>query len=190
MDEWQIRLWGELNSILQKCVASRIKKSELSQGEWHLEFDLKSNDTRLHQFAKFVGGKWRPPAGLRVTDFSFLTRDFVSLLDLTHLAPEKMQILASCDARFQKWLANEHVTAATQQAVSTVEQTKNRIFQEIKKQKLTLREVAERSGMTQMALHNYKKGTNIRLNNFLSLLEVLNVKMVLESKAVITSRMK
>lgn len=65
--------------------------------------------------------------------------------------------------------------------IKTLETMRREIFAEIHKQGRTLREVAHKSGLTEMSLHNYRHKGNLRFDNLLKLCEVLNIRLYLQT---------
>lgn len=163
--------------LLSKCFESRIKSHHFDEHDaLILDFDLEKDDPRLTVLAKLIPGKWRPPACYRIEEFEFLNPDFLKFLDLTRLEAEHMLNLVAMAPRFEKLIEPfKGQLQVKKYKIKDLSDTIPIIFGEIQAKNLTLREVSNKSGLTQMALHNYKKGTNIRFDNFLKLASVLDV---------------
>lgn len=54
------------------------------------------------------------------------------------------------------------------------------IFQRIEQQHMTLREVAEKSGLSQVSISNFKAGRDIKLSSLLKILKVVGIKLRLD----------
>ena len=165
-----------------KSISSTIRSHRFDEAEaLILEFDIKPGDYRLAFLTKLVPGKWRPPSSYRIESFTFLSRDLLKFLELTKLYPKYMLNLVEMESRFQSFLEpmQKEVELLLQEVID-LGSVRDKIFSEIQKQSLTLREVAKSADLTEMSLHNYRKKANLRFDNLLKLCRILKIKLFVQ----------
>lgn len=166
-------------NALQLSIKTRINSVTEEGGFVTIVFAKRpSNDPRLDMFLKVFDGRWLDDGS------SFMIRsaekvDWQALkifLQITRL--NKDNIL--------KWTeANE--TAMEIAAVMGVKQAQvglrsplqaaQVIFGRAKEKGMTLRELAEKTGLTQVAISNFKTGGDIKLSNLIKIASALGLKM-------------
>lgn len=103
-------------------------------------------------------------------------------LQLTRLEKTNMLKIAELDSRYQPFIKklNLRKNNPASQQLDSIEKVIKFIFEEVEKQSLTLRELSEKTGLTQMTINNLKSGRDIRFSNLLKILNVLNLKLKIE----------
>lgn len=178
----------ELNSFmnaLQLCVKSPISGFSMPDSKRILvTFDhVEKNDSNLKAFEKIIRGHWNPDG-----DTYEIPRpendamaDLTQFLLLTRMSPKNMAKLTELDTRFKKFADALEKSDAPNEAVDirSLAQASGIIFDEVRQKNMTLRKLSELSGLTQVALSNFKSGTDIRLSNFIKLADVLGLKITI-----------
>lgn len=168
--------------LIGKSVDSTIRSHRFDEQEaLILEFELKAHDFRLVLLSKLLNGKWRPPSTYRIESFTFLSRDFLKLLELTQLYPKFILNLVEMQPRFGNLVEplRDQLKSLSQKILS-LEQVRDLIFAEIQRQNLTLRFVAQQAKLTEMSLHNYRKKANLHYGNLLQLCQVLKIELFMQ----------
>lgn len=179
----------ELNAFvnaLQLCVKSPISNYTIPEnGNILITFDhVEKNDSNLKSFEKIIHGHWDRTGNTyeipRSDDYSLA--ELTQFLLLTRMSSKNMAKLAELDERFKKFTdaLKTSVSPSKSVTIQSPAQASGVIFDEVRKKNMTLRKMAELSGLTQVALSNFKSGKDIRLSNFIKLTDVLGLKIRVE----------
>ncbi len=178
---------GEFQSALQLSIDSKIETVFKNPEVYSLSFQDKPRaDERWAYFEKLSGGEWKEVNKVHLYQFpqgALKLEELTQFLFLSRLEKENMLKLASLDLRYKKYVIKifgivELVLNAG--AFDNPEQIIGFLFSEIEKRKMTIRELAQRTGLSMVSISNFKAGKDIRLSNFLKILSVLEIKMKLE----------
>lgn len=107
-----------------------------------------------------------------------LNSHLISFLQLTRLDEKNMRSLAELDPKYQIFIDRLGLDPSNQ--IKTLKQASQTVFTAVEKQALTLRQLADMTGLTQATLNNFKAGKDVRLSNFLNILKALNLKIKIE----------
>lgn len=153
-------------------------------------FDERSKtDPKLKLFEKILPGKWDDAhREYIVSNISeYLTPLLINFLMLTRLDQRnilKIKNLASDYAPLaQAILSSPRTTGETSQDLDSLSSAADTVFSLLKQKQLTIRELAEKTGLSMVAISNFKAGNDIRLSNFIKIAEALGLKVKLESNA-------
>lgn len=178
---------GEFQSALQLSIDSKIDTVFKNPEVYSLSFQKRPrSDERWAYFEKLTEGEWKEVNKVYLYQFpqsAIKLEDLTQFLFLSRLEKENMLKLASLDLRYKKYVIKifgivEGVSNAS--IFANPEQIIAFIFSEIEKRKMTIRELAQRTGLSMVSISNFKAGKDIRLSNFLKILSVLGIKMKLE----------
>ena len=167
---------------LKQCFTSEVRGHNFDEtNALVLNFDLKPDDPRLRIFSQLVPGKWRPPSLYRIEDFSFLSGDFFKFLSLTKLVPRHMRNLVAMEPRFAPFLEkiDEKSLNFDETEVKISENAANLVFDTMKSKKMTYRRLSEAADLTQVSLHHFRKGQDIRLSSLTRICEALGLRVIL-----------
>lgn len=122
---------------------------------------------------------------LKVKNFSKMSGPAYNFLMLSRLRDENMKALAKLDTQYRPFVQTilGEYAEAVEEKVETLRQASQIAFSRVEEQKMTLRELAHRSGLTQVALSNFKSGKDIRLSNFLKILKALKLHLTIDRSA-------
>lgn len=142
----------------------------------------KIRNSQLGIFLKLVPGEWISSKSYSVpSPETYLTEDLKSFLLLTRFQEPLMKKLAETDARYRVFVEKIFgVSHASTWDIASVKECMNIIFEQIQKQKLTLREISERCGLTQVSLSRLKQGQDIRLSNLIRITDAIGMKLTLK----------
>lgn len=142
-----------------------------------------TRDESLKRFVEMTGCVWEDDAALVMPKMDeshlALLKDF---LILTRLKLENIKALSQMDARFSRFARNIPGLAEGGEgtACANIGQISQAIFNEMKQKSVTIRELAEKTGLSMVSLSNFKSGKDIRLSNFLKIAKALGVKLRLK----------
>lgn len=180
-------------SIQSKIVGSRL---DPQQGVVLAIYRFKDEiDENLKKLDLLLGGRWEKlneEAETEADTVGFIDHDvyiipgngddlslLTSFLLLTRLKDDEVRVLAKHDRRYRPLaqrlglIQQEEMTSD----LASLDDAARIIFSEIEKQSLTLREVSEKTGLTQAMLSHFKKGRDLRLSSLLKIVEALGLKL-------------
>lgn len=182
----------EINAFinaLQLCLDDEIVvfKKPTRPDDW-LILELASAETgnrKWEIFLKLLGrhGHWEHP-NLMITDPNVIMK-LTPFLMLTRLDETNMRALAKRDPQYRPFVAVLNLTPGVpigEKTVHDVEEASRFFFDVIADKALTLRHLAEQSGLTQVTISNFKAGQDVRLSNFFKLSEVAGLDIVIKLK--------
>ncbi len=138
-------------------------------------------DKNLDLFLKILSGQWNEQKtsytinDSKKIDWGKLTY----FLFITRLNIENIQKLTELDSSF-KDIADKLGIKKIATQVSSAEDAARIIFAKVKDKKMTMRELSERSGLTQAGLSKFKSGGDIRLSSLLKITRVLGLRIKLK----------
>ncbi|MBU0506740.1 MAG: helix-turn-helix transcriptional regulator [bacterium] len=172
-------------NALQLSINSSINSITDNDADNHYSINItkQKNDTQLQYFTKIIKGHWTNQSTYLIqdTDTAF-SQDFINFLLVTRLNKDNMIKIADIDSIYTLFVDKLGFFQINENniIISNSEQLRNIIFETIKKNNFTLREISEKIGITQTALSNYKAGSDIRISSLLKILKVLDLKMILD----------
>jgi len=149
----------------------------------HLE-KTKTKDEYLALVCKLSFVKWDKKKNLLKINFEHeeALSSLTSFLLLSRLQIKNIQSLAEGNVVYQQFAQQmgllSHKHAKTE--VQNVQQIMDYFFFVMSEKDTTFRELSEKTGLSQMAIHNAKAGGDVRLSSFLKLAKALDVKIYFE----------
>lgn len=145
---------------------------------------LAPRDRGWHDVCALLPGLWDATALTwtvatpNVAEISRLT----TFMLLTRLQYPQMQKLAELDPVYGPYFGVVGAPAparrlSTNLPIHTISDAARTIFQHIARQKLTLRAVAEQSGLTQVSISKFKAGGDIKLSSLLKIIQAVGLKL-------------
>ena len=151
---------------------------------FYLNVEPRKNDERFKYFTTLIKGEWKNQSTYAIHDSPLaFSQEFISFLLVTRLKKENMRSLAETDKAYQTFVEKLKLTTTSTKnlVITTDDQARTLIFTIIKNKKITLRHLAQKTGITQTALSNYKAGSDIRLSNMLKIAEAIGLKITLHT---------
>ncbi len=172
----------ELINALQLSIDTKIQQYKAESGTLLISFANKiGKDNRLKDFILISGAQVKKDRSITLS-LKEISPHLTGFLMLSRLAPKYVQKITELDTRFEK-LA-EKITQAEKElnpaTILSIEQASQIIEQTIKRKKMTLRELSQKTGLTQVSLSHFKSGKDIRLSNFLKIAEALDLKVTIQ----------
>lgn len=141
------------------------------------------NDVGLKKFSLLIPGKWLPSSsGQRNYFIENSNRIDLALLTnfllLTRLQDDQIISLASQDTRFRPFAeALGLISKVTETPITALSDIRDVVFKTIDQKKLSLKKVAELTGLSQVSLSNFKAGNDIRISTLLKIAKALGIKI-------------
>lgn len=173
-------------NALQLSLNTKIHDVYLEKSnELHFEFNNDpSSDRSFQYFKKLMDAMWntkKETVIIKNWDQKF-SHSLINFLMLSRLKKENMQALAQLDPQYkvfvEKILGKSKTTNQSQATlVKNIKEASQMAFSQVEKYNMTLRELSQRSGLTQTALGKFKSGKDVRLSSLLKILKALNLKL-------------
>lgn len=172
---------GSLLNALQLCISTPIKKIQYNKNEMTVFLeDLKEMDMGLLRFKKLVP---ITKEGHQLIRFKILEshelETLVAFLMLSRLQDANMARLIQIDEKFIHFGQKLGFIDQQMNNIESLHKATGFFFKIIKEKKMTVRELAEKTGLTAMTINNFKSGKNIQLSSFLKLVKALDLKIML-----------
>lgn len=170
----------EFLNALQLSINSEVDNLDLGEPGFTLHFkQITPNDANLELFQKLVPGSWNNTHNVYAIensdDISSLTIQF---LLLTRLNKKNILKLAELDDKYKTLAQKIYGTSVElSDTVESIESASKIIFDEVQRQKLTIRQLAEKTGLSAMAISNFKAGKDIRLSTLIKICQTLGLKI-------------
>lgn len=180
-------LIDEFINAMQLCIQSVIEGVQWDSSANTLEvcFDsAAAKDQKLKKIKKLLPLEKEYELGFVLKLSYFKSDDWKKLttfLLLTRLEDANIQKLGELDSSYSHFLQKLGFTKALFEEVDSLERAAEIIFRIVKEKKMTLRELSKMTGLSQVALSNFKSGkSDIRLSSFLKVLSALGLKLKLK----------
>ncbi len=176
---------NEFVNALQLSISSKIDRWSWMVGlptASHVIFyfnNINPDDENLYFFQKLIPGTWdnahKIYTIIDVEPINSLTTQF---LLLTRLNKKNILKLAELDEKY-KILAQKIYGTSVElsDTVGSIENASKIIFDEVQRQKLTIRQLAEKTGLSAVAISNFKAGKDIRLSTLIKICQILGLKI-------------
>ncbi|MBI2342907.1 MAG: helix-turn-helix transcriptional regulator [Deltaproteobacteria bacterium] len=176
-----------LQTAIKRVIWDQLNISGHASGSHMLQlvFDRDPRgDEHFAYFQQLTRGRWDAKrSGLMIDNINqLLQTPIVSFLMLSRLSKEHMLHLARLDAKYRPcveqlfgkaWTSKTVIVERPQEAAAVV-------FAHVAQQRMTIRTLAEKTGLTQVALSKFKGGQDIRLSNVLKILKALGLRLWIE----------
>jgi len=170
-----------LINAIQLCIKSKITGFVRYKDDKILTLSftqITKDDKNLDNIFKLLRVHWNKQNesyqfDLTAIDISLLTNFFI----LSRLKKENMIELAFIDKKYQPLIEQLGLKIKKESVtqINNLDDAINRIFEEIKRKGLTIREVSEKTGLTQASISNFKAGRDIRLSNLIKMIHALGL---------------
>lgn len=174
-----------LINALQLCIKTPIAGFFASGTDiLHLKFSTAPHDDKgFEYFQKLVTGKWNEKElSFEVKNLKeLLSSPLLNFLMLSRLQKENMRTLARIDAQYRplaKKIIDDYQDKPDER-IQDIKQASQVVFSHVAQQKMTLRELAAKSDLTQAALSNFKAGNDIRLSSLVKILKALGLNLMI-----------
>lgn len=170
-------------NALQLSINSKLDKLSFEKNEHSIALHFQPrhhDDENLKKFFKLLSphAKWQDKNSLvwnEATEGNI--EALTELLILSRLKDENLKALSQKHHRFKKWTQKLNLPLATSEQTNSPHGIAKLVFQTLEEKNMTLNELAERSNLSLVSLHRFKKGNDIKLSNLLKILKALNLKM-------------
>lgn len=137
-----------------------------------------SKNSGWKYFCRIIPGDWNAETTTYVFSRHAISSSLITFLLLTRLQLQPMKKIAEIDAQYVPFVtALQLIPTAKSNGIATVQDIVRSIFQRIEQQHMTLREVAEQSGLSQVSISNFKAGRDIKLSSLLKIAKVVGLKL-------------
>lgn len=171
---------NEFINALQLSIESTIDSWTDEDDAFSLGFSrLCENDAGLKMFEKLNLGKWNAEHTRFRIPYSEKIALVTSFLMLSRLNLDNIQKLAETKVEYRE-LASQMELATLGDIisnVSSVEDIKEIIFPKMKQMGMTVRQLSEKTGLSQTALSNFKSGKDIHFSNLIEIVKALGLKI-------------
>lgn len=179
---------GTFITALQISIDSQIMTWEIKAKDiLHIYFDSRAkSDSKLGSFEKIVPGIWDTKhQKYTIQEIAKnITPLITNFLILTRLDPRNILKIKNLDSDYaplvQAILGNQEGQNFSGITLDSLLRASNAVFSEIGTNGITIRELAQKTGLSMVAISNFKAGKDIRLSNFLKIVGALGLKMKLE----------
>lgn len=169
-----------LINAMQLCIQSVIDSwSNNGSNSISIQFDsMEPTDKKFQKLKKLLPMASETTNKIILIDFDAdYCRALTTFLLLTRLEDKNMQKLAAMDSGYDLFLQKLGLKRDSVTSIASLQEATQVIFKIVEERKMTLRELSEKSGLTQAALSNFKTGkTDIRLSSFLKIAAALGLK--------------
>ena len=108
-------------------------------------------------------------------------KKLTTFLLLTRMEEKNIQKLAEIDSSYAPFLSKLGLKEDVIFNVNNLKDASAFVFKLVENRKLTLRELSQKTGLTQVALSNFKLGkSDMRLSSFLKITSALGLKLKLQ----------
>lgn len=166
-------------NALQLCIETKIHNVTLGKDNYILvNFDkAPQDDEQLFLFFNVVEGKWENKnKSYRISEIDL--QEVINFLLITRLNKENMMKLAEMDPEAEKMVTKMGLKTKVLY-INDIKHASKIVFEQLSKRNMTMRELSQRTGLTQVSLSKFKAGNDIRLSNLIKIAGALNLKLIL-----------
>lgn len=172
-------------NALQLSIRNKIIKIELEKAGLVLWFpNPLLDDPNLTYVEKLIPGQWSVPKKPNhncyfIHDHSLIQdAALINFLRLTRLNEENMKKIAELDPKYRPFTDKLGLKIASQ--ITDLQSAAQLVFSIVEKQNMTLRQLSEATGLTQVSISNFKAGKDIMLSNFVKMIKALGLSIKIE----------
>jgi len=173
----------ELANAVQLSISSEITGvHRVRDGALEIGFARNARkDPRLATLARMVKGEFRESGKIlrienaEAVDWPRIT----SFLLVTRLARKNVRVVES-DPQYRTIFVEGRRSSRAATPVGDVASAANIIFKAVESKGMTLRTLAEKTGLTQVTLSKFKAGNDIRLSSLLKIAKALDLQLTIE----------
>jgi len=140
-----------------------------------------SKDRNLKRFASMVGGFFQQSGRvLRIPNASTIEwQKLTSFLYVTRLTESNLKKISGIKSRYD-FFVEKNAAVQSSFAIDSIRNAADRVFALVEERKMTMRTLAEKSGLTQTSLSKFKAGGDIRLSSLIKIANGLGVRLKIE----------
>lgn len=170
----------EFANALQLSIKTKISGVDLENGSLNIKFEsaILPDDTNFFRFLKIFEGEWKPGQknyAIRNAD-KFNWPQITLFLLLTRMNEENILKLAEIDPSMGE-ISKKLGLKTSGTNIGSVKKCSELVFEKLEDKKMTIRELAERTGLTNVTISNFKAGGDIRLSNLLKIIGAVGLKL-------------
>lgn len=170
----------EFINALQLSIKTKINDIRIVDEEGEMVFDSRPSrsDTNLHNFLQLFDGEWKENAKCFVFygASKFNWPKLTLFLLLTRMDEGNISKLIELDESARE-IAEKIGLKLSHANIESVKKCSQVIFQKMENQNMTIRELAEKTGLTQVSISNFKAGNDIRLSNFIKIVGAVGMNL-------------
>lgn len=172
----------EFANALQLSIMTEIKGVRVIDGNVMIEFARYADDDNIRKFAAIVGSSWKKgDAKFVVGDTGKINWPQLTLfLLLTRLNENNMGKFAELDPSARVFTDKLGLQTSIENFKS-VKDCSQFIFNVMKEKNMTIRDLATATGLTQVTISNFKAGKDIKLSNFIKIIQVFGLELKLKT---------
>lgn len=138
-------------------------------------------DVRLRRFVDKLDCKFEQSNRIvRIPDASSIDwQKLISFLYVTRLTKSNVEIISRMGTRYD-FLVGKDAAVQSAFTIDSIRDAADRLFAMVEERKMTLRTLAEKSGLTQTSLSKFKAGGDIRLSSLIKIANALGVRLKIE----------
>jgi transcriptional regulator with XRE-family HTH domain len=167
-------------NALQLSINTRIGGISAKEDTVEMRFhpNKEAGDLRLEKFSKIFGGVWQNQLKEYVINApeKIDWAGWTLFLLLTRMEEDNILKLADAD-EFAADIAVRLGLKARDLSLSNLSEVASIVSSAMEKRKMTIRELAEASGLTQVSIGNFKSGKDMRLSSLLKILKALGLSL-------------
>lgn len=148
--------------------------------------NVEKNDTGLKLFEELKLGSWNKNKTIyKIEQIDAVDiNTLINFLLLSRLQYENIVKIAELEAVYRQFAQKMgiEVLKSVIAEVSSIEDAVTKIFSVVEKKNMTLREISEKTGLTQTSISNFKAGNDIKLSNLIKIAKAVGLSLKIESK--------
>lgn len=167
----------EFGNALQLSIQSKINGITIKGDDVVIDFAFPppADDVNLYIFFQLFGHLSENKKNYIISTTDKINWPKITLfLLLTRMDEDNIRKLAELD-EFAKELAQKMGLGSSDTTIDSVKNCSQIIFKKMEEKNMTIREMAERTGLTTVSISNFKNGKDIRLSNLIKIIKVLGV---------------
>jgi DNA-binding Xre family transcriptional regulator len=140
-----------------------------------------SKDRNLKKFANMIDGFFQQSSRvLRIPNASAVDwQKLTSFLYVTRLTKSNVETISRMGPRYV-FLVEKDAAVQPSFTINNIRDAADRLFSIVDERKMTMRTLAEKTGLTQTSLGKFKAGGDIRLSNLIKIANALGVRLKIE----------
>lgn len=174
------QLLAEFANALQLSIKTKVSGVNLDDSDLIIEFESKAlpDDTNFFHFLNIFGEGWVPGQKnytIRNSN-NFNWPKIILFLLLTRMNKENILGLVEIDPSMEE-VTKQLGLKIYGTGLDSVKKCSQFVFEKLEDKKMTIRELAEKAGLTQVSISNFKAGGDIKLSNLLKIIKATGLKL-------------
>lgn len=180
-----------LINAMQLCIKSPISGAtwDSSKNRVEIGFDsIAADDNNLKKIKKLLPLEEEYECGFKIKPEYFKSDQcqmLTTFLLLTRLDDRNARAMGALDSNYASFLNLMGQVGEMGSVITNSKEAAAIVFKVVEKRQLTLRELSQKTGLTQVTLSNFKSGkSDLRLATFLRIISALGMKLKLERSKI------